>query len=217
MQDLQQGKLYILVAIAVSLWILYSLYIGKMYIPFSFSNFYVTNELNWGASPYIDFIKDDKSDDKYTWINVDKPNLDTLTPEYNFKTGVVDYRFGDEVYDSDSAVVSDNVMPVLNKTQLANAAKTVAVASNLPPPPAVTQVLVPVGQNPPAIVSSNQNVAMLPTGAATEQKVMLSIPAAAAASKTGDGSISPPVILPKTENFISHFPQHLTYNLKSRL
>ena len=208
MQDLQEGKIYAWVAVVVVVWILYSIYIGEVYMPISLSKFDVTNELNWGASPYVEFIKDDKSDDRYTWVNVDKPNLDTLTPEYNFKTGVVDYRFGDEVYDSDSAVVSDNVMPVLNHSQLANAAKNVAIANNLPPPPAITQVLVPAMMPPPAIVSANQNVAMLPTGAA-ERQVMLSVPANKASM--------PPVFLTQNESFISHFPQHLTYDLKSKL
>jgi hypothetical protein len=99
-------------------------------------------------------------------------------------------------------------MPVLSAAQLANGAKEVAVVTNVPPPPAVTQVLVPAAQAPPAILSANQNVAMLPMGA-PEQTVMLEIPA--------DKAAVPPVILPKAEGFISHFPQHLTYDLKSRL
>ncbi len=167
------------------------------------SQFYTSNEVNWGASPYVDFMKDDNLEDKYKWVNVDKPNLDDLIPEYNFKTGVVDYRFGDDVYDSDTALVSDTPMPVLNPAQLSN----VAMVNNLPPPPAVTQVLVPAAQAPPTILSADQNIAMLPMGS-PEQSIMLDVP-----SDTG----IPPVILPRAEGFMSHFSKKLTYDLKSRM
>ena len=146
------------------------------------SSFDVSYDLNWGAYPHIDFAKDNNSEDRYKWVEVEKPNLDTLVPEYNFKTGVVDYRFGEEVYDSDTASVNDVPLNLLSKSS-----NKVAVVNNLPPPPAVTQVLVPITSTPPTIVSPDSNVAMVPVGAPQEQ-VVLELPA--------EKVNAPPVLVP---------------------
>jgi hypothetical protein len=162
------------------------------------STFYVSNNLNWGASPYIDFIKDKSSDDQYSWVEIEKPNLDTLVPEYNFKTSTVDYRFGDHVYDSDSATVDNSSAPVLTTSQLNQKANSVAVIPQVPPPPVTSTVLVPASQSnsPPVIVPSiqtNPPTVMVPVSGPTDN-VVVSVPSNAV----------PPVIVAEN-NMVSRF------------
>jgi len=138
------------------------------------SHFEVSNNLNWGASPYLELAYNDKSDDKYEWNEVKKVNLDMLVPEYNFKSQIVDWKFGDQVYDSDNAMVL-----------------------NAPGMEAKTTVLVPAAQaaSPPVIVpavQTNPPTVMVPS-AAPVGAVMLSVPAGAAAS--------PPVVIPSQSTF----------------
>jgi hypothetical protein len=75
------------------------------------SGFSVSNNLNFGPSPYEDYVKNttydstNPGDELYMWEEIKSPDLNVITPEYNNKTGIVDYRFGNQVYDSDTAQV----------------------------------------------------------------------------------------------------------------
>jgi hypothetical protein len=91
------------------------------------SHFAISNKLNWGANPYEDYVlnttydPNDPADELYMWQEVKNPDLRDVTPEYNNRTGVVDYRFGNEVYDSDTAQVVDSPLPPAVSTFISNA------------------------------------------------------------------------------------------------
>ena len=133
------------------------------------SSFAGSNSLNYGASPYVKFVPNSALEDKYEWVEEEKVDLNQLTPEYNFRSGVVDYRFGDQVYDSDAAIVEDHPVADVKGAQ--------PVAALLPS----SQVN--------ALPTIQTNIAnMVPMAPPSGETVVLNLPAALANS--------PPVIVP---------------------
>jgi hypothetical protein len=133
------------------------------------SSFVGSNVFNYGASPYVKFVQDSSSEDKYKWVEEDKVDLNQLTPEYNFQSGVAEYRFGDQVYDSDAAVVEDH--PVANVKE-----------------PQQVMALLPSSQvNAPPVIETDW-AKMVPAAPSSGETVVLNLPASVASS--------PPVIVP---------------------
>ena len=133
------------------------------------SNFGVYNNVNYGASPYVNFVSDSSSEDKYKWVEEEKVDLNTIMPEYNFKSGVVDWRFGDQVYDSDAAVVDDHPVTDVKVVQPIAALLPSSQLNSLP-------------------VIETQNDKMTPVGSPSGETVVINVPSSLASS--------PPVIVP---------------------